>query len=100
MNIRRNAAPIALLALLVSLMAALIVLAQSGGGYDLSWWTIGAGSGDSSGGQYAVKDTVGQSTASHDPSEDGSRYSLTDGFWQVGSTERTIYLPIVIGGRS
>lgn len=96
MNIRRNAVPIALLALLVSLLATWIVVGQSGGGYDLSWWTIGAGGGDSSGGRYAIEDTVGQSIASHSPSKDGPRYSLTDGFWQAGSTERTIYMPVII----
>jgi hypothetical protein len=100
MNIHRHAVPIALVALLVSLVATAIVLGQSGGGYDLSWWTIGGGGGASSGGQYVIEDTLGQAIASHDASDDGQRYSLTDGFWQTGSTERTIYLPIVIGSGS
>jgi hypothetical protein len=100
MNIYRRAVPIALLALLVLLLATAIVLGLSGSGYDLSWWTIGAGSGDSSGAKYVLADTLGQAVASHDVSSDGSRYSLTDGFWQAGSTERTIYLPIIINSGS
>jgi hypothetical protein len=100
MNIRRHAVPIALLVLLVSLVATAIVLGQSGGGYDLGWWAIGGGGGDGSGGQYVMEDTLGQALASHDAADDGPRYSLTDGFWQAGSTDRTIYLPIVIGSGS
>jgi hypothetical protein len=100
MNIRRVAVPIALLALLASLLTTLAVLGQSDATHDLTWWAIGGGGGDSSGGQYVLEDTLGQAIASHDASDDGSRYSLTDGFWQAGTIERTIYLPIVIGGGS
>jgi hypothetical protein len=38
-------------------------LAQSGGDYDLSWWTVDNGGGDSAGGTYTVNGTIGQPDA-------------------------------------
>lgn len=46
--------------------------------YDLSWHTIDGGGGTSSGGQYIVSGTIGQSDAAY--SED-NRYELYGGFW-------------------
>lgn len=95
---RKSTIAIVLLTILASLLATAIVLGQVGGGYDLSWWTTDDGGGASSGGEYVVMDTLGQSVASNAPSFDGQRYSLTDGFWQAGSGDMSVYLPIVVAG--
>ena len=65
-----------LLALLVSSHA------QSGGGYDLSWWTISSGGvtfGQDQSGNWIVGATVGQPTASDSLTSQG--YDLRGGFW-------------------
>ena len=49
-----------LLAPLLVCVIAAVALAQSGGGYDLSWNTIAGGGGQSSGGNYGLDGVVGQ----------------------------------------
>jgi hypothetical protein len=57
-----------------------ISFAQSGGGYDLSWWTIdGGGITFATGGAYELGGTVGQPDASSVLT--GSGFTLTGGFW-------------------
>jgi hypothetical protein len=57
-----------------------ISFAQSGGGYDLSWWTIdGGGVSFAAGGTFDLGGTVGQPDASNPLT--GSAFSLTGGFW-------------------
>jgi hypothetical protein len=54
--------------------------AQSGGGYDLTWWTIdGGGITFAAGGTFNLGGTVGQSDASNPLT--GGAFSLTGGFW-------------------
>jgi hypothetical protein len=54
--------------------------AQSGGGYDLSWWTIdGGGITFATGGTFDLGGTVGQPDASN--ALTGGAFSLTGGFW-------------------
>ncbi len=54
--------------------------AQSGGPYDLSWWTIdGGGITFATGGAYNLGGTIGQPDASNALA--GGPYSLTGGFW-------------------
>jgi hypothetical protein len=91
----RNVTLAVLLAIAGSLVLTAIVLGQAGGSLDLSWSTIAGGGGGSAGGRYAVQDSPGQGVASSTPSTDGDRFSLTDGFWQVGSTETKVYLPLI-----
>ncbi len=56
--------------------------AQSGGPYDLSWWTIdGGGITFATGGVYNLGGTIGQPDASNALA--GGPYSLTGGFWFV-----------------
>ena len=72
------------------------VLAQSGGGYDLTWSTIDGGGSASSGGAYSLGGTVGQPDAG---AMTGGAYSLVGGFWSSdvsGVTSRYVYLPIVL----
>ena len=91
----RKVTLIALLAIAGSLVLTAIVLGQAGGSLDLSWSAIAGGGGRSEGGSYVVDDSLGQGVASSDPSTDGDRFSLTDGFLQISSTETTIYLPLI-----
>ncbi|MEJ5312550.1 MAG: hypothetical protein WHX52_22515 [Anaerolineae bacterium] len=83
------------LAFLVVLMwTAGIALAQSGGGYDLSWSTIdGGGHTFSSGGGYTLGGTVGQADAG---ALSGGSYTLAGGFWPGAAVEYRIYLPLVL----
>jgi hypothetical protein len=66
-----------------------------GGGYDLSWWTVDGGGGNSSGGRYGLGGTIGQP----DPGLlVGGDYTLGGGFWGGGASagEHTAYLPLVV----
>ncbi len=72
---------------LVGIMGALltlalggIVLAQTGGGYDLTWWTVDGGGGTVSGAGYTLMGTAGQPDAGAPLT--GGGYTLTGGFWQ------------------
>ncbi len=57
-----------------------VACAQSGGGYDLSWWTIdGGGVTFATGGSFTMGGTIGQPDASNTLT--GGTYSLTGGFW-------------------
>ncbi len=75
---------LALFALLLLLSAALSSLApnveaQSGGGYDLTWYTIdGGGAQNLSGGSYTLSGTIGQFDAG---SQSGGAYALRGGYW-------------------
>ena len=69
-------------------------LAQSNGGYDLTWNTIdGGGATFSTGGGYELGGTVGQSDAG---TLSTNGYTLTGGFWSGAVLEHKIYLPLVI----
>jgi len=85
-----------LLACLV-LLAAVPVLAQSGGEYDLSWSTVdGGGWTFSSGGAYVLGGTAGQPDAGM---MTGGVYTLGGGFWgggAVAAAENAIYCPLVM----
>ena len=65
--------------LLASLIFTSVALAQSGGGYDLSWSTIDSGGYTwSEGGGYSLGGTVGQPDAGV---LSGEGYTLAGGFW-------------------
>jgi len=64
----------------VWLVCLLYAPAQSGGGYDLSWWTIdGGGVTFATGGAFNLGGTAGQPDASS--ALTGGAFSLTGGFW-------------------
>jgi hypothetical protein len=79
------------------LLAAVPVLAQSGGGYDLSWSTVdGGGHTPSMGGMYSLAGTAGQPDAGL---MTGGTYTLVGGFWgggEVAEPGYVIYLPLVM----
>lgn len=83
------------LALLVVLLwTAGIALAQSGGGYDLSWSTIdGGGYTFSEGGGYSLGGTIGQADAG---ALSGGGYTLAGGFWGGAAAQYRVYLPLVV----
>ena len=64
--------------LVFTAFAAIPVIAQTGGDYDLSWSTIDGGGGTSSGGNYVLSGTIGQPDAGRMA---GGEYELTSGFW-------------------
>lgn len=61
-------------------------LAQTGGGFDLTWSTIDSGGGLSSGGGFNLNGTVGQ----HDVGAlSGGGFALSGGFWQADASTPT-----------
>lgn len=67
------------------------------GAYDIAWWTVNGGGGQSDGGTYSVKGTAGQADA--DQVMSGRQYSLTGGFWSstdMATGTDYIYLPLLL----
>ncbi len=82
------------LLLALGLLAPALVLAQSGGGYDLTWSTIdGGGYTWSGGGPYSLGGTAGQGDAGILL---GGGYTLSGGFWGGGAVPYRIYLPLLL----
>ena len=78
------------------LLFTLPVLAQSGGGYDLSWSTTDGGGGSSAGGAFSLAGTAGQPDAGV---MSGGAFTLAGGFWggeAVTITELHLYLPAIL----
>ena len=84
------------LLLLLLLTAPVIVLAQTGGSYDLSWNTVDGGGGTGSNGAYTLFGTVGQPDSGATLT-DGD-YALAGGFWggAAAAVEYRLYLPVVV----
>ena len=62
--------------------------------YRLRRWTVdGGGSISQSAGSYTLHSTIGQPDAS---SWGGGEYSISGGFWNSGTNQRQVYLPLVI----
>ena len=62
---------------------ALTAHAQSGGAFDLSWFTFDGGGGPSSGGNFTLNGTLGQPDAG---TMSGGNFSLAGGFWGANQT--------------
>ena len=85
-----------ILTLALLLLFTLPVLAQSGGGYDLSWSTTDGGGGSSFGGAFSLEGTAGQLDAGV---ISGGAFSLAGGFWGGGTvtlSELHLYLPVIL----
>jgi hypothetical protein len=84
---------------LLHLVLAASVMAQSGGPYELTSWTVdGGGETLSTGGGYSLAGTAGQPDAGL---LSGGGYTLGGGFWGSGSAipidyEYDTYLPLVL----
>ena len=90
---RRGLGLLVALALLLGVTGA--ALAQTGGGYDLTWWTVDGGGGRLEGGGYTLDSTVGQADAA--PPISGGGYDLQGGFWPAGGEGGySVYLPLVM----
>ncbi|GBC92487.1 hypothetical protein HRbin15_00957 [bacterium HR15] len=64
----------------IALLSLMLANAQSGGGYDLTWWTIdGGGITFATGGSFNLGGTIGQPDASNTLT--GGAFTLTGGFW-------------------
>ena len=84
----------AMLAIVLLTLSGAAVLAQSGGGYTLSWWTVDSGGVTfSAGGGYVLGSTVGQPDAGVLA---GGDYVLTGGFWGGAVAFGRIYLPLIL----
>jgi hypothetical protein len=86
---------ILLSSIVLALLIVSIAVAQTGGGYDLTWNTIDSGGGSSSGGSYTLDGTLGQFEAG---TLNGSGYTLSGGFWYgaQSAAQFKIYLPVVV----
>lgn len=86
-----------LITLVILLLLSAAALAQTGGGYDLTWSSIdGGGHTFSTGGGYELGGTVGQPDAG---AMAGGGYTLSGGFWGGGGLSGAaynVYLPIVL----
>jgi uncharacterized membrane protein len=75
----------------------LVSVALAQGDYDISWFTVDGGGGNSIGGPYTLSGTAGQPDAGV---LSGGTYAVTGGFW-VGVAGPmpptfTLYLPLVL----
>lgn len=98
MSKRKGLIPLLPFLALAVLLLSGITLAQSDGGYDLSWSTMdGGGCTFSEGGGYSLGGTIGQPDAG--AMSDGG-YTLSGGFWGgiVSIIEELyhIYLPLIL----
>jgi len=74
--------------------------AQTGGGYDLTWYTIDNGGGSNGNSGYTLHGTIGQPDAGV---WSGGGYALAGGFWIASGSagepsQHHIYLPLVLRG--
>lgn len=85
------------MAVIILLSSSLVVHAQTGGGYDLTWSTIDSGGYTfSAGGSFSVGGAIGQPDAGL---LSGGNYSLGGGFWGGGKligVKYYLYLPLTL----
>lgn len=79
--------------LILALFASTVIVLASNGGYEIAWFTIDAGGGQSAGGGYVLSGTIGQPEAGSPAS--GDSYTLTGGFWPGLAMPARVYLPLV-----
>lgn len=82
------------LVLLLSLAIVVVVAAQSGDGFDLSWYVLSSGAARSESGDYMLSSTVGQTAAGESTGSDG--YTQTHGFWQTFTDVLRTRLPLTV----
>jgi hypothetical protein len=63
--------------------------------YEITWFTIDGGGGESTGGTYTLGGSIGQPDAG---SLTGGGYTLNGGFWPGAGGNYHIYLPLVVRG--
>jgi hypothetical protein len=80
----------------LALFASGLSTAFAQSGYQINWWTVDGGGGESAGGGYTLKGTIGQHDAGY---LEGEGYSLRGGFWVKGiqaMVEFIVNLPLVL----
>ena len=65
----------------IILFVILFIIASASGEYQINWYTIDGGSGNSAGGPYQLTGTIGQPDAGY---HYGAPYELLGGFWTGG----------------
>jgi hypothetical protein len=91
---------IPILALVLALLLAVTGLALANGGVELPRWVLGGGASDSTGGDVALRATLGQPVVGIVSSVEGD-VTLGQGFWLGGILPvggYHIHLPLVIRG--
>ena len=83
-----------LLAVVILMVLVTPALAQSGGPYALTWFTVDGGGGESVASPYTLNGTIGQP----DPGAPrGGGYTLEGGFWGGKLYGRmSVYLPLIL----
>lgn len=81
--------------LLLAVVGTAAVRAQTGGGYNLTWWTVDGGGERLTGGSYVLLGTAGQPDAGV---LTGGTWVLTGGFWPGGAAAagHRLYLPLTL----
>lgn len=96
--IRSTAACVLIVSLLLAGVGGSVTVAQSGGPFDLTWYSIDGGGQTGyacTGGSFALSGTIGQPDAG--PPLGGGTFGLDGGFWLGGATAPyRVYLPIVL----
>jgi hypothetical protein len=88
-----------LLFFVISAFSSFSTLAQSGGGYELTWTSVDGGGGALSGGAYSLVSSIGQPEPG--ATQSGGAYSLNGGVVDAGesgetaSPEQTIFVPLI-----
>ncbi len=90
----RKAIPVIIWLLLMLLLLPSMASAQTGGGYELSWFTIDGGGRESQANPYTLVGTVGQT----EPGLlSGGIFTLSGGFWWDGATMLSkVFLPLLL----
>ncbi len=89
----KNGLLLPLLVLGVLLILA-VGVAYAQGAFDLPWWTVDGGGGDSQGGIYTLSGAIGQPDAAR---SHGGGYTLSGGFWAgPGLQMYLLHLPVVL----
>jgi hypothetical protein len=69
-------------------------LASTTASYELSWWTVDGGGGESTSGNYSVNSSIGQPDTS---TMSGGNYRLSGGFWgRVVEILHDLFLPLIM----
>lgn len=87
----RAGAAAALMVAAVVLVAAGVALANAG--YEVAWFTVDGGGGQSAGGSFTLAGTAGQPDAGI---LSGGAYTLAGGFWPGAGANFLRFLPIVM----
>lgn len=80
----------------VLLILALFLLAgtaHADGRYQLLWYAVGGGGGQSAGGDYGLSGSIGQPATS---AMSGGDYSLEGGFWPGVGPKYWVYFPVLL----